>query len=78
MHCQIKDGEKLTDLDEKDQLTIDKQKLYTKGRIRSLKTKVWNILKLPDAEWNRHVGAEWLARLEVIKLTSGFNEFKNL
>ena len=53
---------------------IERERRYRKGRIRTVKGRVEKVISLPRSEWYQFVGGEWLARLELIKPTSGFNQ----
>ena len=73
---KIKDVDMMqTDSDdsERNQQNLERERRYKKGRVRNLKGRVANVIKLPRSEWDQFVGPEWLARFELlIKPMCGF------
>ena len=72
MHTEFMHTE--SDNSEEIRQNIERERRYRKGRIRTVKGRVEKVISLPRSEWYQFVGGEWLARLELIKPTSGFNQ----
>ena len=50
-----------------DPITIKRDKIAQKGRVRRTKAKVLKLLERPREEWNKLVGPEWIQGLLEIK-----------